>query len=105
LWGDIAATLDLDKFVHVITDGRAKPIIRQNCKFAWKVEHCSRATNNAMELRVVIEALRNLPNDMHVWISTDSADVKRGITEWLPNWIRNGWQNAQGQAVANQTWW
>jgi ribonuclease HI len=110
LWGDISAVLYSDKFVHVITDGGAKlnpgsAIIRQNGRFAWNYRHCSRATNNAMELRAVIEALRNLPNDMHVWVSTDSEYVKKGIIEWLPNWIKNGWRNAQGQSVANQTLW
>jgi hypothetical protein len=74
-WGDIASALTHDNYVHVITDGGAGPnsgpagwgaIIRQNGKFAWNFGHCSHATNNAMELRAVIEALRNLPEAMHV---------------------------------------
>jgi hypothetical protein len=58
-----------------------------------------------MELRAVIEALRNLPYDMHVWISTDSAYVKRGITELRPNWMANNWRNATRAAIANLTLW
>jgi ribonuclease HI len=54
-------------------------IIRQDGYFAWNFGHRSRATNNAMELRAVIEASRNLPDDVHVWISMDSAHVKNGI--------------------------
>jgi ribonuclease HI len=114
MWGDIPAVLEHDKYVHMIIDGGAKPnpasagwgaIIRQNGKFAWSFDRCSRATNNAMELRAVIEALRHLPDDMHVWISTDSAYVKRGITDWLPGGTRNGWNNAQRNSVVNQTLW
>jgi ribonuclease HI len=40
----------------------------------WKpARHYDHATNNAMEIRAVVEALRNLPAGMH------------GITQWLPN--------------------
>jgi hypothetical protein len=104
VWGDIASVLTYGKYVHVITDGGASPnpgsagwgaIIQQNGKFAWNFGHCSHATNNAMELCAVIEALRNLPNDTHVWISTDSAYVNRGITEWLLNWLVRNWRNAK----------
>jgi ribonuclease HI len=58
-----------------------------------------------MELSVVIEALRSLPEGMHVWVSTDSAYVKRGITEWLPGQIKNGWKDAKCASVSNQTLW
>jgi ribonuclease HI len=37
-----------------------------------------------MEIRAVVEASRVLAEGMHVWVSTDSAYVKKGITEWLP---------------------
>jgi ribonuclease HI len=58
-----------------------------------------------MELRALIKALRRLPDGFHVLISTDSAYLKRRITEWLPGWISNGWKNAQRHSVANQTLW
>jgi hypothetical protein len=58
-----------------------------------------------MELRAVIEALRNLPEDMHVWISADSAYVKRGITEWFPRWIARSWRNAKGDTISNLSQW
>jgi hypothetical protein len=75
LWGDISAVLEPDQFVHIITDGGARPnpgsagwgaIIRQGGNVSGNFGHCSRATNSAMELRAVIEALRNLPDNMHV---------------------------------------
>jgi ribonuclease HI len=58
-----------------------------------------------MELRAVIQALSNLPDDLHIWVMTDSAYVKNGILEWLPNWIRNHWRTSSGGAVANRTMW
>jgi hypothetical protein len=91
-WGDIHPLLEPDKLIHVMTDGGANPnpglagwgaIIRQNGTFAWNFGHCSHASNNAMELRAVIEALRNIPDGMDVWVSTDSVSIKRGITEWI----------------------
>jgi ribonuclease HI len=51
-----------------------------------------------MDITAVVEALCILPQGMHVWISTDSADVKRGTTDWMPVWI-NG---TGGQAVEHQ---
>jgi ribonuclease HI len=93
--------VEVDKFVHVITDGGARPnpgsaalgaILRQNGRFAVNFGHGSRALNNAMELRAVIQALSILPNDLHIWVMTDSAYVKNGILEWLPNWIQRGWK-------------
>jgi ribonuclease HI len=113
-WDVLPAQLDKEKFVHVVTDGGARPnpgnagwgaIIRQNGKFSWTFGHCSRATNNAMELRAVIEALRALPDGMHVWVSTDSCYVKRRVTEWLVGWIARKWKNSQGAQVANRSLW
>jgi hypothetical protein len=89
----------VDTTIHVVTDGGANPnpgaagwvsLIRQNGKSPHNWGHYANASNNAMELRVVIEAFSRLPPGLHVWGSTDSAYVKRGITEWLSGWsMRN----------------
>jgi ribonuclease HI len=63
------------------------------------------ASNNAMELLAVAEALRMIADQMHVWIMTDSAYVKNGITQWVSNWLKNGWKNASGARVANKSLW
>jgi ribonuclease HI len=31
--------------------------------------------------------------------------VKKGIGEWLPNWIRRGWKTAAGDPVKNKDLW
>jgi ribonuclease HI len=58
-----------------------------------------------MELTAVVEAIKILPDQMHVWVMTDSAYVKNGITQWVANWVRSGWKNSQGARVANKSLW
>jgi ribonuclease HI len=111
---EFPATLQQDKMVHIVTDGGARPnqgpagwgaLISQNGRCTWNWGHWDHALNNAMELAAVVEALSVLPEQMYVWVMTDSAYVKNGITQWLPNWIANKWQNSQGNRVANKTLW
>jgi ribonuclease HI len=46
-----------------------------------------------MELRAVIEGLTALEEEgLRVNVVTDSEYVSRGMTEWLPNWLRNDWR-------------
>ena len=65
-------------------------------------------TNNRMELRAAIEALRALKEPAEVDLYTDSVYLKQGITEWLPRWKENGWKRRQGRRllpVANEDLW
>ncbi|MEW5771216.1 MAG: ribonuclease HI [Pseudomonadota bacterium] len=62
-------------------------------------------TNNRMELRAVIEGLKALNQPCLVRVHTDSQYVQKGISEWLPNWIKRGWKTAGGGAVKNQDLW
>ena len=63
-------------------------------------------TNNRMELRAGIEALRSLPSGVTVDFHTDSTYMKNGFTNnWLRNWKRNGWKTATGDPVKNQDLW
>ena len=63
-------------------------------------------TNNRMELRAGIEALRALPPHSTVSFCTDSQYMKNGFTNyWLRNWKRNGWKTAKGEPVKNQDLW
>ena len=48
----------------------------------------SDTTNNRMELTAAVEALRALNQPARVDIYTDSEYLRRGITEWLPDWRR-----------------
>ncbi len=62
-------------------------------------------TNNRMELLAVIRALTVLKHTCQVEVTTDSQYVKRGISEWLPTWKRNGWKNSQKKIVKNKDLW
>ncbi len=62
-------------------------------------------TNNRMELTAVIRALEALTRRVPVQLFTDSEYVRRGITEWLPNWKARGWRTADRKPVKNQDLW
>lgn len=62
-------------------------------------------TNNRMELMAAIRALESLKKPCKVKVTTDSVYVRSGITEWLPNWKRRGWQTAARKPVKNADLW
>ena len=62
-------------------------------------------TNNEMELTAVIESLKSLPSPAKVTVTTDSQYVIKGATEWMQNWIRNGWKTAAKKPVKNRLHW
>jgi ribonuclease HI len=62
-------------------------------------------TNNRMELLAAIMALEALTQACAVQLHTDSQYVQKGISEWLPNWLRRGWKTAAGAPVKNQDLW
>lgn len=62
-------------------------------------------TNNRMELRAVVEALRSLPAGSEITVHADSTYVLNGITRWLAGWRRNGWLTGSKQPVKNVDLW
>jgi ribonuclease HI len=65
-------------------------------------------TNNRMELTGVIEALKAVidAGEKHeVIVHTDSQYVQKGISQWINNWIKNGWRTASKQPVKNKDLW
>lgn len=62
-------------------------------------------TNNRMELMAAIQGLSALREACDVTITTDSQYVRKGITEWLVNWKRNGWRTAAKEPVKNADLW
>ena len=84
-----------------------------------RVEH---ATNNQMELTAPIEALKYMKNsglypyptspyirgrseEGVLEIVSDSKYVILGITEWIFNWQKNNWRNANRKPVLNRELW
>jgi len=62
-------------------------------------------TNNRMELKAAIEAVKNIPENIAAEIYTDSTYVKNGVTSWVSLWKRNHWRTSSGKAVKNQDLW
>ena len=65
----------------------------------------NRTTNNRMELTAAVEGLEFVPEGSRVAVRTDSQYLKKGITQWVSRWQRNGWRTASGAPVKNQDLW
>ena len=66
------------------------------------------STNNQMELTAPIEALKYLKKHKKsgsIEIHSDSKYVITGINEWIHNWLRNNWRNANKKPVLNKDLW
>jgi len=62
-------------------------------------------TNNRMEMLAAISALEALTRPSTVALHTDSQYVQKGITEWLPGWVKRGWRTADRKPVKNADLW
>lgn len=63
-------------------------------------------TNNKMELTAAIKGLQAIKRtDVPVRVYLDSAYVQKGITEWVPGWVKRGWVNSKREPVANRDLW
>ena len=62
-------------------------------------------TNQRMEVRAAIEALRSSPEGPVEIVSDSSYVVKCFNDKWYVGWRRRGWKNSQGQPVANRDLW
>ena len=62
-------------------------------------------TNNQMEMKAVIEALKILKEPCDITLTTDSQYVVQGMTKWLNDWIARGWKTSSKKPVANQELW
>lgn len=62
-------------------------------------------TNNRMELLAAIAALETLTRPSAITITTDSAYVKNGITEWIFGWKRRNWRLDSKHPIKNVDLW
>ncbi len=63
-------------------------------------------TNNRMELRACIEALRALKYPCEVELTSDSRYVVQGIEDgWAVRWRRNGWMRDKKTPAKNADLW
>ena len=57
-----------------------------------------------MKLTAAIQELKTLSNPSQVDFYTDSQYLRRGITEWIPNWQARNWRRKGGK-LANVDLW
>jgi ribonuclease HI len=62
-------------------------------------------TNNRMELIAPIMALKKIKESSEITIYTDSIYLKDGITVWINNWQKNGWETANKKPIKNKDLW
>lgn len=104
--------------IHIYCDGGCRGNHKEVNVGAWGVyiTHKDRVielggyetdtTNNQMELRAPIEALKVIKKkDIPIVMYFDSAYVLNGITSWVEGWKRNGWQNSSKKPVKNKELW
>ena len=100
--------------IHIFTDGacRGNPgpggwgaLLRYQERELELYGSDPATTNNRMELMAAIRAFEALKRPAETLITTDSIYVMKGITEWLPNWVRKGWRTASNAPVKNADLW
>jgi ribonuclease HI len=64
----------------------------------------ARSTNQRMEIRAVLEALRALPGRLEV-VSDSTYVVNCFRDKWWEGWLRRGWVNSAKKPVANRDLW
>jgi ribonuclease HI len=64
----------------------------------------ARTTNNRMELTAAVQAMNALAEPCNVDFFTDSEYLRRGITEWLPDWRQRGWKRRSGKLANIDLW-
>jgi ribonuclease HI len=99
--------------VTIYTDGACEPnpgpggwavLLRFGSREKELTGHDPDTTNNRMELTAAVHALQSLTRPCRIELYTDSEYLRRGITEWLPEWRRRGWKRKSG-ALANVDLW
>ena len=104
----------MKKEITIFTDGAcsgnpgkggwgAVLIYKDNEKYLSGSENFT--TNNRMELKATIEALKAIKKPSKIKLYTDSQYVKNGITNWIINWKNNDWKTANKKPVSNKELW
>jgi ribonuclease HI len=109
----VAQVIAKKTIIHIWTDGACSGnpgpggwgVVIKNGKVRELSGGSAHTTNNQMELTGAIEALKSLKARSIVILTTDSKYVMDGLTQWLPNWKRNGWKTYDRKPVKNVDLW
>ncbi|GAA3682202.1 hypothetical protein GCM10022237_46270 [Nocardioides ginsengisoli] len=97
--------------IEVYTDGACERNPGGRGGWGWVVDEDTfglggdpSTTNQRMEIRAALEAVRAVPGSLTVW--SDSRYVVDCLTKvWWKAWETNGWKNSKKQPVANRDLW
>jgi len=100
--------------VTIYTDGACDPnpgrggwgaIVIEEGKETILKGHEQESTNNRMELTAALQAIKSVSGkDKKIVIFTDSQYLKKGIEEWMPNWIARNWRRKGGKLANVELW-
>jgi len=103
-----------EKIVEIFTDGACSgnpgpggygAVLKYGDRIK-EVSGCENdTTNNRMELMSVIAAFRQLKKPCIIKVISDSVYVVKGMTEWMPGWIKKNWVNSRKEPVLNRDLW
>jgi len=105
------------KDIKIYTDGACNPnpgpggwgavILYPNKKNPVEISGGEqRTTNNQMELMAAIKALEKFKEPQkNIVLFTDSKYIRKGITQWIAIWEKNGWQTSEKKDVKNKSLW
>ena len=101
--------------ILIFTDGAAKGnpgkggfgvVILHNKKVVEIGGYKAHTTNNEMELKAVVEALKEVVSKKApAEIYTDSKYVVEGAKGWVFGWAKNGWKTKANSDVLNKELW
>lgn len=65
-----------------------------------------KTTENALALELLRDALKRLTKPCSVRVNTECEHILNTMgNHWLPQWEKNGWNNAKGKLVKNAELW
>jgi ribonuclease HI len=104
----------MDRVVEIFTDGACKrnpgpggwgAVLRYGGREKEIYGSEPATTNNRMEIMAAIAALESLTRPSKAHVYTDSVYLRKGITEWVGGWQRNGWLTKEKKPVKNADLW
>lgn len=105
--------------IDIYTDGGNKPskklgaysfvILKDGIKLTDRAEVEELTTNNKMELKGAIEAIKYCIENTDTYeqdytLYSDSKYVVNGISEWINKWIKNDWLTTKGPVLNIELW-
>lgn len=104
----------MSKTITIFTDGAAKGnpgkggygvVISYADRVVELGGYKAMTTNNEMELKAIVEALKAVEDGARVAIYTDSKYAVEGAKGWIFGWLKNGWKTKANTDVANKELW